>query len=111
MFLESQYEDFIEDIHTSFVDASNICEDVVSDLDTLAWEYDELLVQVEDGEEYDETRVEGLVERFQHKIERGAENATNCGSDIDYYDVHSAIEDAVKEELRRAGYGEFADLI
>ena len=111
MFLEEAYEDFIEDIRDVFERASTVCEDAVSDLESLAWDYDEVLTALEDGEDHDEDAVEQLVERFQNKIERAAEDASSCGSEVDYYDAHRAIEEALKDELRRANYDSFAELL
>jgi len=113
MFLEDQYESYVEDIRDTFEAASKDCEDVVSDLDSLAWEYDELLSALEEGDEdaegYDIDRVETLAERFKSKIDDGASRASNAGSEIDYYDAYDAILSAVRDDLRDSGYTEFAD--
>lgn len=111
MFLESQYESYVEDIHCAFEAASKECEETVDALDTLAWEYDELLTQIEDGEDYDTDAADRLVERFNSKIDNGAERAQSEGSEIDYYDCLEAIKEAVIEELTRSNYGEFAQLL
>lgn len=111
MFLETQYESYIEDIHDTFEAASKECEDTVSALDTLAWEYDELLTQIEDGEDYDVDRAERLVEQFQNRIERGASDAEGNGDVIDYYSCYEEIKVALVQELRDSGYGEFAEML
>ena len=111
MFLEDQYESYVEDIYDTFVRASGICEDTANDLDTLAWDYDELLTAIEDGEDYDQDRVDVLVEKFRNKIDDGASSASSEGSEIDYYDCYEAIKEVVVEELSRSGYSDFASLL
>jgi len=111
MFLEEQYESYIENIRGTFEAASKECEDVVSDLDSLAWEYDELLTQIQDGEDYDVDRVDRLIERFQSKMDDGASEASSQGSEIDYYDCYDAIKVALFDELVDSGYIEFANLL
>ena len=111
MFLEDQYESYIEDIRDVFERASTICENTADDLDTLAWDYDELLTAIEDGEDYDQDRVDALVERFRNKIDDGADSARSQGSELDYYDCYEAIKEVVIEELSRSGYSDFASLL
>ena len=109
MFLERAFESYIEDIQDVFSRASAECEEAVDAVYNLAWNQDDLLTAIEDGEDYDTDACDELVQRCRDRIERGANDASSQGSEVDYYDAYDAILEAVKDEFSNNDWFVFAD--